>query len=94
MSIAARILRPTVFVVLGLALAGCGNSGGMSQKELDSMKTSPKMTDANRATVAAAMAGGAEARRKAEADWAKAHAAETAKINAERAKMGRPPLGN
>jgi hypothetical protein len=75
-----------------LILSGCGDNT-MSQAEIDKAKNSPKMTDADRAKVAAGMAAGAEAARKSQQDWAAKNPAELAKINAERAKMGRPPLG-
>jgi hypothetical protein len=51
------------------------------------------MTEADRAKVAAGMAAGAEAAKKSQQDWAAKNPAELAKINAERAKMGRAPLG-
>lgn len=91
MSIAKRFLCLGL-VVASVVVAGCG-SDGMSQAELDSMKNSPKMTDADRAKVAAGMAQGAAQANQSQAEWAKAHPEEAAKINAERAKMGRPPLG-
>ena len=78
--------------VAASALAGC-KSDGYSKAEMDSIKNSPKMTDKDRTTVANAMAKGGEIARNQEAEWAKAHPDEVAKINADRAKMGRAPLG-
>jgi len=75
-----------------LILGGCGDNT-MSQAEIDKAKNSPKMTDADRAKVAAGMAAGAEAAKKSQQDWAAKNPDQLAKINAERAKMGRPPLG-
>jgi hypothetical protein len=87
--LAISIVSPLVAAVL---LSGCGDNT-MSQSEIDKAKTSPPMTEADRAKVAAGMAAGAEAAKKSQQDWAAKNPAELAKINAERAKMGRAPLG-
>lgn len=83
-------------LVLGLACAGllaggCGD-GGMTKEELDSLKNSPQMTEADRQRVAEGMKQGAEAKESSQAEWARQNPEEVARINAERAKMGRPPL--
>lgn len=66
----------------------------MTQKEIDNMKNSPPMTEADRARVAEAMQKGGEASRAQQSDWAAGKTPEEiAEINAARAKMGRPPLG-
>jgi hypothetical protein len=88
-----RKLAFAAIVTVSFVIVGCGNGAEMSQKEIDSVNTSPPMTDANRSQVARGMAEGGAKSRQNEADWAKAHAADVARINAERAKMGRPPLG-
>ena len=83
------IVSPLIAAVL---LSGCGDNT-MSQAEIDKAKTSPPMTEADRSKVAAGMAAGAAAAKKSQQDWAAKNPAELAKINAERAKMGRAPLG-
>ncbi|MEZ0326938.1 MAG: hypothetical protein ACAH95_13645 [Fimbriimonas sp.] len=89
----ARLSCAIALSILSFVVTGCGSGNDMSQKELDAMKNAPKMTDADRAKVAAGMQQGAAKSQQSQADWAKAHPEEAAKINAERAKMGRPPLG-
>lgn len=87
--------RPLCYVVgilCAFGLAACNNDG-MSKKEIDSIKSSPPMTASDWNKVTGGMKAGAEKRQNSQADWAKQHPDEAAKINAERAKMGRPPLG-
>ncbi|MBS1709777.1 MAG: hypothetical protein JSS65_13780 [Armatimonadetes bacterium] len=79
-------------VVVVVPLAGCGDEG-MSKKEIDSIKNSPPMTEKDWNKVGSAMKAGGEKRLSSQAEWAKTHPEEAAKINAERAKMGRAPLG-
>ncbi|MCW5940826.1 MAG: hypothetical protein KIS66_01250 [Fimbriimonadaceae bacterium] len=82
-----------VLLVL-MGLVGCGNDPGMTQKEIDDMKNSPRMTEADRAKVAEGFRKGAEATRAQQSEWAAGKSPEeVARINAERAKLGRPPLG-
>ena len=77
-----------------VGLAGCGNDTSMTKADEELMKHPPKMTDANRATMASAMAEGSRKAASAETAWAaKQDPAKIAKINADRAAMGRPPLG-
>lgn len=88
--------RTTVAVALLalLSLVGCGRDVGMTQKEIDDMKNSPPMTDADRAKVAEGMRRGAEDSAAQQSNWAANKSPEEVeRINAERAKMGRPPLG-
>jgi hypothetical protein len=75
-----------------LFLSGCGDNT-MSQAEIDKAKNSPKMTDEDRAKVAAGMAAGGAAAKQSQQAWADKNPEELARVNAERAKMGRPPLG-
>lgn len=87
----------TVLSLIALAIAvasltGCGSGNDMTKEEMDRAKGA-KFDDAARAKVAAGMAAGAEAAKRQEADWAAKHPDELAKVNAERAKAGRPPLG-
>ncbi|CAN5511496.1 hypothetical protein BH11ARM2_BH11ARM2_35300 [soil metagenome] len=77
-------------IAVGFVLVGCGDNG-MTQAEVT--KKSPPMTDADRAKMAAGMAKGAEVARAEQSAWAGKNPADAARINAERAKMGRPPLG-
>jgi hypothetical protein len=65
----------------------------MTQAEIDHAKTA-RFDAAAQAKVAAGMAAGGQAQKSSEAAWAaKKDPAEVARINAERAAMGRPPLG-
>jgi hypothetical protein len=81
-----------VSVSAALLLIGCGDNT-MSQAEIDKAKNSPKMTDEDRARVAAGMAAGGAAAKQSQQEWADKNPEELARVNAERAKMGRPPLG-
>lgn len=85
---------PIVFVgcSLCLLLAGCSGND-MTKNEIDAVKHSPPMTDADRKRVAEGMAAGAEKARQQENDWGKQHPEQLAKVNAERAKYGLPPVG-
>jgi len=86
-------MRRLLLLALAAPLLGCGSDNAITQAELDRAKTA-KFDDAARAKVAAGMAAGAQAQKASEASWAaKRDPAELAKINAERAAMGRPPLG-
>lgn len=87
-----RSLMLLAVATMGACLVGCG-SNAMTKDDIDSLKNSPAMTDEDRQKVADGMAAGAEAARQQQEDWAKKNPEELARINAERAKMGRPPLG-
>lgn len=83
----------SLLLLAAASLVGCGSSTDITQAEVDRAK-SAKFDDAARAKVAQGMAAGAQAKRAQEASWAaKKDPAELAKINADRAAMGRPPLG-
>ncbi len=88
-------MRRLVFFLITVAFAAVGcDDGGISKKEMDSIKDSPAMTDADRLKVANGMREGAERARAQEREWLKSKTPEEiAEINADRAKMGRPPLG-
>jgi len=60
--------------------------------DAEAKKKSPQMTDADRAKLAAGMAEGAKKRQASQAAWAQKNPAEVARVNAERASMGRAPL--
>lgn len=80
-------------VLLGTsAVVGCGSDNSITKDELDRVKAS-KMTDEARARMAQGMQEGANKAREQELQWAKDHPNDVARVNAERAKMGRPPLG-
>jgi hypothetical protein len=76
-----------------VVMAGCSSDNSMTQAEIDSLKHSRQPTPEEVRKVTAGMAQGAKQAQQSQADWAKQHPEEAAKINAERAKMGRPPLG-
>ncbi len=85
-----------LFAVVGMlgSSLGCGDGGGISKKEMDSIKESPAMTDADRAKIVGGMQEGADKARTQETEFAKTKTPEElAQINADRARMGRPPLG-
>ena len=85
-------MRRLLWLLLAVPLVGCGSTD-MTQAQIDRAKAA-QFDDAARAKVAAGMAAGAEAKKASEAAWAaKKDPAEVARINAERAAMGRPPLG-
>ncbi len=80
-------------VAVAAFLTGCGSSGDITQADIDRAK-SAKFDAAAQAKVAAGMTAGGQAKKAQEAAWAaKKDPAEIARINAERAAMGRPPLG-
>jgi hypothetical protein len=82
-----------IAAVLGAILASFGCSdNSMTKDEMERAKAA-KMTDADRQKVADGMARGAQDRLDQQKSWAEKNPEELAKINAERAKMGRPPLG-
>ena len=86
-------MRRLLWLLLAVPLVGCGNGTDMTQAQIDGAKAA-KFDDAARAKVAAGMAAGAQAQKSGETAWAaKKDPAEVARINAERAAMGRPPLG-
>lgn len=86
-----KSIRWPLGLVLFTAMIGCqGND--MTKDEMD-RAAHAKFDDAARAKMAEGMRMGADARLKQEADWVAAHPAEAAKVNAIRAKNGRPPLG-
>lgn len=79
---------------LALVLAGCGQDNAMTQAQIDALKHPPAPTAADRQRMANAMAQGAQQAQSAEAAWAAKQDPEKIKrINADRAAMGRPPLG-
>ncbi|MCG9895348.1 MAG: hypothetical protein MH204_07730 [Fimbriimonadaceae bacterium] len=76
-----------------LLAAGCGQSG-ISKDELDAAAESKPPTPEQMQRVRETMAQGAADAQKQQSDWAAGRSPEEiARINAERAKMGRPPLG-
>ncbi len=79
-------------IALCLALVGCSQET-MSKSEIDAALKSKPPTDAQRQQMANGMAGGAEAAKQQERDWAKAHPDKVAAVNAARAASGKPPLG-
>ena len=93
MKLIKRFLCCAAVGSLGLMLTACGDENAMSKKEMDSIKNSPKMTADDWDKVGAGMKKGAEARSSSQAEWAKKNPEEVARINAERAKAGKPPLG-
>lgn len=60
---------------------------------MDASKHAAPMTDAQKAAIKNAMEKGGEDAKASEAAWAKANPDKVAAINAERAKAGKPPLG-
>ena len=88
--------RPPLPLALAalLGAAGCGQDNSMTARDIAAMRNPPKMTDANRALMAQGMAEGSRKAAGEEAAWAaKQDPAKLARINADRAAMGRPPLG-
>lgn len=83
-------IAPAIGVMVVL-LAGCQNND-MSKGEMDKAKQS-KFDDAARAKMAEGMKQGAAAAHSQQQEWANKNPSELARINAERAKMGRPPIG-
>jgi len=80
-------------LLAAVPIVGCGSGTDMTQADIDRAKTA-KFDEAARAKVMAGMAAGGEAKKNQEASWAaKKDPAELTRINAERAAMGRPPLG-
>jgi hypothetical protein len=92
MNVIKSLLGWTAVGVVALGLTACGQDG-ISKQEIDSIKNSPKMTEKDWQRVGDGMKEGADARRNSQADWAKKNPAEVARVNAERAKAGKPPLG-
>lgn len=87
-----NVTKTIVGVLVLLTLFGCGDENAMSKAEIEASKHPKPFTDAQRKAMADAMArGGAEAAAQEKA-WARAHRDQLAKINAERAKGGKPPL--
>ncbi|RYG27123.1 hypothetical protein EON82_00545 [bacterium] len=86
-------MRRFLPILLAAPLVGCGPGTDMTNAQIEGAKTA-KFDEVARSKVAAGMAAGAEAKKSSEANWAaKRDPAEVARINAERAAMGRPPLG-
>lgn len=82
-----------ILAIIGVVLAGCGDSNAMTKAEVDASKNAKPMTDKDRETMIKGMAQGGVDAKKQEAEWAKANKDKLDKVNAERAKLGRPPLG-
>src|SRR5512147_679201 len=76
-----------------LWLAGCGCNEGFSQDELDRAAKSKPPTAEQWAKVTQTMANVAQDKAAKERQWVKDHPEEAKRINAERARAGRPPLG-
>ena len=86
--------RPPTLIVLAAVLVGCGQDTAMTQKQIDALKHSPTPTAGDRQKMADAMTKGGQDAQAAEKAWAaRQDPAKIAQINADRAKMGRPPLG-
>jgi hypothetical protein len=75
-----------------LAACGCGDENAMSKAEIEASKHPKPFTDAQRKAMGDAMARGAAAAAAQEKEWALAHKDQLAKVNAERARGGKPPL--
>ena len=92
MNAIGKLIGCVVVGALVMCMTACSDDG-ISKKEIDSIKNSPKMTEKDWEKVGAGMKEGAEARQSSQAEWAKAHPEEAARVNAERARAGKPPLG-
>ena len=87
-------MKPKVIfgiVVFFAATWSCSGGNSISQDEVNRAK-SAKFDDAARAKMVSGMQAGAAAAAKQKQDWAAKNPGQLAKINAERAAMGRPPL--
>jgi len=93
----AKNLRGALAPLLTLSAAvlgiGCGAGSEMSKQEIANFKNPPPMTDENRKQLSTAMATGATKELDHEKQWRSDHPAEAAKMDAERAAHGLPPIG-
>jgi hypothetical protein len=87
-------MRPKLILgvlVFSATMWGCSGGNTISQDEVNRAKAA-RFDDAARAKVVSGMQAGAAAAAKQKQDWAAQNPERLAKINAERAAMGRPPL--
>ena len=82
-----------VAVILAAVLAGCSSGSDMSKDEIKTFQHPPPMTDANRKQMSDAMTAGANKELDHEKKWRADHPEEAAKMDAERAAHGLPPIG-
>jgi hypothetical protein len=82
-------------LIAGMIAVGCGSSSDMSQDEAKKAKGAPApMTDAQKSAMQSQMTQGSKAAQSADAAFLASHSKEEiAKVNAQRAQGGRPPLG-
>ncbi len=93
-SVAGRELARGRWAMLPLSLILFAVVGGCGGPEpIKSLKTTGQMTDADRQKMADAMAAGNKKSDDEQKQWRIDHPAEAAKMDADRAKAGMPPIG-
>jgi len=80
-------------VGVGFLLAGCGSDGPSLADDMKNQKGKPPPTAAEMAKGWQKIGEMHAKATQASSDWAKAHPDEAKKENADRAKLGLPPLG-